>query len=87
MRGIRPRLRPPVFGERLPGATRMSDARIGALDVDDTTSRSAPASVTSRSTSVMAVASVSWRCRARALVRDALLSSASGRDIPAVANA
>src|SRR2546427_118939 len=40
-------------------ATRMSDSRIGALDVDDTRSRSATASVTSRSTSVMAAASVS----------------------------
>ena len=67
-------------------ATCTSDSRSGALEVDDTTSRSALASVTSRSTSVIAVASVSCRCRAQAFVSDADLSSASGRDIPAVTN-
>ncbi len=57
------------------------------IEVDDASSLSAPASVTSRSTSVMAVASVSCRCRATAFVSEAVLSSASGRDMPAVASA
>ena len=65
----------------------MNDSRIDGLDVDGTTIRSAPAAVTSRSTSVMVVASVSCRCRACAFVSEALLRSASGRDIPAVASA
>ena len=70
-----------------PSATRKSESRIGVIEVEDTGSRSAPASVTSRSTSVMVVASVSCRCRARTFVSEAVLSSATGRDMPAVASA
>jgi hypothetical protein len=56
-----------------PSATRIRDSRIGSLGVDDATSHNAPASVTSRSTSVMAVASISWRCRAQAFVSESAL--------------
>jgi len=86
------RLRRLVFGQSL-GACgagirhSTSDSFNTAFGADDRTSCSARASVTSRSTSVMAVASASCRCRARAFVSEAVLSSARGRDMPAVANA
>jgi hypothetical protein len=67
-------------------ATFESDSCTGAAGADDSRVRSAPASVTSRSTSVMVAASASWRRRARLFVSEAVLSSASGRVMPAVAS-